>query len=80
MPCDFQAADQRCHANFLESEYIALSTSMLDVLPLKDLTKAIVTSLQVKGIGLIKFKAMIQCKKIKTSTFNARLHEETMDA
>jgi hypothetical protein len=60
----------------MESEYNALSMSMRDVLPLKDLTKAIVISLGLEGIGLIDFKATIRDKTHKTTTFNTTLHED----
>jgi hypothetical protein len=44
---------------------------------LKDLTKAIVTSLLgLEGINLIKFKATIQKKNLKTTTFNRTVHED----
>jgi hypothetical protein len=60
----------------MESKYNALIMSMRDILPLKDLTKAIVISLGLDGIGLIEFKATIREKTHKTTTFNTTLHED----
>jgi hypothetical protein len=49
---------------------------MRDVLPLKDLTKAIVISLGLEWIGSIYFKATIREKTQKTTTFKTTLHED----
>jgi hypothetical protein len=46
---------------------------------LKKLTKAIVISLGLDGIGLIEFRAMISKNDKKTKTFNATLHEDNDD-
>ena len=45
-------------------------------MPLKELTKALVISLGLEGIGLIEFKATIRKKNLKTTTFNTMLHED----
>ena len=56
----------------MESEYNAFSMSMREVLPLQTLTKTIVKSLGLKGIGLTEFKATIhEDDKVKTT-----MHED----